>query len=93
MALTKDPLFWQIGIVFGVILLGGLGYSVISNRPSSTNQELPSNTEPYVDLKEKANYNDDLTEYNTEANKNIGGSRKRKSKGKKKKSLRKSKKH
>ena len=33
MALTKDPLFWQIGIVFGVILLGGLGYSVISNRP------------------------------------------------------------
>jgi len=94
MALTKDPLFWQIGIVFGVILLGGLGYSVISNRPSSTNQaELPSNTEPYVNLKEKANYNDDLTEYNTEANKNIGGSRKRKSKGKKKKSLRKSKKH
>lgn len=98
MALTKDPLFWKLGIVFGVILLGGLGYSVMSGRPSSTNTslnqaDLPSNSEPYVDLKEKANYNDDLTEYNTEANKNIGGSRKRKSKGKKKKSLRKSKKH
>jgi hypothetical protein len=95
MALTKDPLFWQLGIAFGVILLGGLGYSVMSTNSNKidTNADSPSNTTPYVNLREKANYNDDVTEYNTEANKNIGGSRKIKSKSKKKKSLRKYKKH
>jgi hypothetical protein len=76
MALTRDPLFWQLGIVFGVILLGGLGYSVMSGRPVPTVQ--PDN--PYTDLKEQ-------TAYNTEVNQNlgVGGSRKRKGKGKKKK--------
>jgi hypothetical protein len=82
MALTKDPLFWKLGIVFGVILLGGLGYSVMSAN-SNANAASTANTGPYVDVKEE-------TRYNTEANKNVGGSRKSK---KKKKSLRKSKKH
>ena len=91
MSLKRDPLFWQIGIVFGVILLGGLGYSVMSERSGSNNSSLQTggpNANPYHDLKEE-------TTYNTEANQNlgVGGSRKRKGKGKKKKSLRKGKKH
>lgn len=41
----------------------------------------------------KDDINDIETRSNTEANRNVGGSRKRKGKGKKKKGIRKSKKH
>jgi hypothetical protein len=88
MALTKDPLFWSLGIAFGVILLGGLGYSVMSAN-SNANAASTANTGPYV--KEERPYDADVTKYNTEANKHVGGSRKRKDKDKKIK--RKSKKH
>jgi flagellar basal body-associated protein FliL len=91
MALTKNSLFLPLGIAFGVILLGGLGYSVMSGNRNNvnTNASLPTSgpaNNPYVNVEEE-------TKYNTEVNQNIGGSRKRKGKGKKKKSIRKGKKH
>lgn len=79
MALTKNSLFWKLGIAFGVILLGGLGYSVMSGNKVDTTSDLTNNIGPYVNLKE-------TTRYNTEANKNVGGSRKSKCKNNKRKS-------
>jgi hypothetical protein len=91
MALTKNSLFLPLGIAFGVILLGGLGYSVMSGNRNNVNinSSLPTSgpaNNPYVDVSEQ-------TKYNTEVNQNIvGGSRKRKGK-KVKKSKRNGKKH
>jgi hypothetical protein len=76
MALTNDSLFWKLGIAFGVILLGGLGYSVMSGNKVDINSGLTNNVGPYINVKEQ-------TRYNTEVNKNVGGSRKRKDKDKK----------
>jgi hypothetical protein len=56
----------------------------MSSKGNTTNAGSSANTAPYVNVKEE-------TAYNTEANQNIGGSRKRK--GKQKKGVRKSKKH